>query len=414
MMREKRGTTYRSTLEELLPLLAAFALLLLGFWMRWSTVGYDGPPFQEAYNQFAFDRFAYSDIASLYFRDNLQDHPRPYFDYPFEYPVGLGFLIYLLNLATSTMPQYFLLTSVWLAISALFIAALVPSFPRGRVLLFALSPALTLYVNLNWDMWGVLLMLVALLLFVRERDVPATAVLAAAVWTKFFPILFLPFLILDRLRRGGRRAAWRIVAVFATVSVVINIPVLLLAPAGWWHFFAFNAARPREWNLWMFFDPSWISTDEINQVSALLSLWGLVVLLLLQWRSPSRAEGFCPIWLPACCAMLAWFFFAGKVYSPQYGLWIVALLAVIGAAPALAVAWSAVDLLYFAAAFVSLGLWKYGEEAQQWFGDYGFLPATALREGMLLVVVGWCVHRMSMLAREPAQEERGEQPASTA
>jgi hypothetical protein len=101
--------------------------------------------------------------------------------------------------------------------------------------------------------------------------------------------------------------------------------------------------------------------------------------------------------------------FRRKVYSPQYGLWFVVLLALIGAAPALAVAWSAADLFYFAAGFVLLGLWRYGEDAQQWFADYGFLPTTALREGMLLIVVGWCVYRMSKLAREPAQEDSGEQ-----
>jgi hypothetical protein len=104
--------------------------------------------------------------------------------------------------------------------------------------------------------------------------------------------------------------------------------------------------------------------------------------------------------------------FVGKVYSPQYGLWIVAMLAVIGAAPALAVAWSAADLFYFVASFVTLGLWKYGDEAQQWFADHGFLTATALREGMLLVVAGWCLYRMSMLTREPAQEDRGEKRAT--
>ncbi len=180
-------------LGEVLPLLTAFALLVMGLWMRWPTVGYDGAPTQDAYNQFAFDRFAYSDIASLYFRDGLQDHPRPYFDYPLEYPVGLGFLIYLLNSATNTMPQYFLLTSLWMCVSALLIAALVPAFPRGRILLFALSPALALYVNLNWDMWGLLLMVVALLLFVRERDIPATAVLTLAVWTKFSRSCSCPF-----------------------------------------------------------------------------------------------------------------------------------------------------------------------------------------------------------------------------
>ena len=121
------------------------------------------------------------------------------------------------------------------------------------------------------------------------------AVLVAAVWTKFFPIVFLPFLILDRLRRGGTWAAGRIVAVFAITSAAINAPVLLFAPAGWWYFFAFNAARPREWNLWMFFDPSWLSTDGINRASVLLILSGLAVLLLLQWRLPLGAEGLCPV-----------------------------------------------------------------------------------------------------------------------
>ena len=105
---------------------------------------------------------------------------------------------------------------------------------------------------------------------------------------------------------------------------------------------------------------------------------------------------------------MAWVFFVNKTYSPQYDLWIVVLLAVIGAVPVLAVAWSALDLLYFASGFIWLELWKYGD-AQQWFGHYIFLPATALREVMLLVVAGWCIQQMSTSAWEPAQDS-DEQP----
>ena len=392
----------RRVLETLLLLVVTTGLLSLGLWMRWPTVGYDGPPTQDAYNYFAFDRFAYSDIASLYFRDGLANHPLPYFDYSLEYPVGTGFLIYLMNAASRTMPQYFLLTSLAMTVSALWIAALVPRFPRGNLLLFAFSPALALYVNLNWDMWGVLLMVGALLLFARERDDLAAMVLAAAAWTKLFPILFLPFLMLDRLQRQGRRAAVRFAVVFMVTSMAINAPVLLLAPAGWSYFFRFNSERAGELNsLWGFFDPSWLSTDEINHVNVALLLWGFVVLLMLQRRLPPGT------WLPACCAMLPWFFFVNKVYSPQYGLWIVAMLAVIGVTPALAVAWSAMDLLYFGAQFVLLGLVQYGD-AQDWFMVHAFVPAVALREAMLLVVIGWCMYQMSTLARDPTKE-RGEQ-----
>jgi hypothetical protein len=132
---------------------------------------------------------------------------------------------------------------------------------------------------------------------IETRVQPITLLSLVLQTDSAYDILGLPFLILDRLRRNGRRAAGRIVAVFAIVSVAINLPVLLLAPAAWWHFFAFNAVRPRDWNLWMFFDPTWLSTDEINRLSAVLLLWGLVVLLLLQWRSPPRAEEICPVWL---------------------------------------------------------------------------------------------------------------------
>lgn len=392
--------THRRTLEALLPFVVAAALLLLGLWMRWPIVTYDGPPDQDAITQFMVDEFAYSDIASLYFRDNLTDHPRPYLDYPLEYPVGIGFLIYLLNLATSSMPQYFLLTSLAMTVSALWTAVLVLNFPRGRVWLFALSPALAFYVNLNWDMWGVLLMSVSLLLFARERDRWGAAVLAAAVWTKFFPVLFLPLVMMDRFCHKGRRAALEVAGVFALASAAINAPVLLLSPGGWWHFFAYNAERRGEIGLWALFDPAWLSTDEINRVSVLLVLWGLVVLLVLQRRSPPGS------WLLACPALLAWFFFLGKVYSPQYSLWIVVLLAVVGASAVLAVAWSALDVLYFAASFVMLGLVQYGDAAG-WFLDHALEPAAILREGMLLVVIGWCVKQMRDSARSHGERPRG-------
>lgn len=406
-MELSRLTEHRKTLETVLPLVAAVALLIAGLWMRWPNVEYHGPENPVVYDRFGSYHFAFSDIAWLYFQDGLWAHPLPYFDYPFEYPVGLGLLTYLLNSATHTMPQYFLLTSLVMALSALGIALLVPRFPQGRLLLFALSPALALYVNLNWDMWSVLLMVVALLLFVRERDVPATAVLTTAVWTKFFPILFLPFLVLDRLHQGGRWAAGRIVAVFAVGSIAINLLWILYTPGGWWYFFTFNAARAPHLNLWWFFDTSGLSTAEINDVSTLLVLGGLAVLLMLQRRLSPGA------WLPACCAMLAWFYFINKTYSPQYALWIVVLLAIIGAAPALAVAWSAADLLYFGAVETWAALAdNYGEEPQRWFADYVLLPTTALREAMLLLVIVWCVKQMYTAARETGEQPHGS-PTST-
>lgn len=171
-------------------------------------MAYDGPPTEGAFVGYIFDRLAYSDVSFLYFRDGLTGEDlRPYLDYPFEYPVGTGLVVWLLTAATNSLPGYFLATSLFLGACGLLVVYLVPEFPRGEVWLVALSPALALYVNLNWDMWGVLLMTAALLLFVRGRDACGAVALAAAVWTKFFPVLFLPLLLADRLRGTGWRAA---------------------------------------------------------------------------------------------------------------------------------------------------------------------------------------------------------------
>jgi hypothetical protein len=77
-----------------------------------------------------------------------------------------------------------------------------------------------------------------------------------------------------------------------------------------------------------------------------------------------------------------------------------------------AVAWSAADLFYFAAGFTWLWLGlSHSGAAQQWFVDQALLPTTALREGMLLVVIGWCIHRMSTPERDSAQG--GEHPGGS-
>lgn len=376
------------------PLLAAAIMLTLGLWLRWPNLGYRGPPKQGAYNTYAFNHFIYSDIVSLFFRDELIRHPRPYFDYQFEYPVGTGLLVYLLNTAPQLRP-YFLATSLFMAVSGLLTVWLVPRFPHGRVWLLALSPALAFYVNLNWDMWAALLTALALLCFVRERDGWGAGLLAAAVWTKFFPIVIVPLIVAERAR--GRR--WRDIArmgsIFTLVSAVMNVPLLISRPRAWLYFFEMNRMRSREVNLWNFFDRLRLSTAQITNLSLLLLGAGLAVLAWAVWRG---RPGAC---LPATCAAFAWFFFVNKVYSPQYSLWVVVLLAVAGAAPAVAVAWSAADLLYFAASFLILGLVQFGRRTTDWFYNHGLIPAMALREAMLLVVIGWCLWRIYQDATAP-------------
>jgi uncharacterized membrane protein len=145
----------------------------------------------------------YSDIVKLYSRNMLWLHRPPYFAYPLEYPVLLGGFMWLTSLVPlpSGPAPFFALTALLLAGMGLAVVQLGSRFVGVDRALLACSPALGLYVALNWDMAGVLLLVMALLALQQQRHGRGGALLAAATWFKFFPIILVPLVIIDRLIR---------------------------------------------------------------------------------------------------------------------------------------------------------------------------------------------------------------------
>lgn len=383
-----------------------FALTLVGLIWRWPSATYQGPTTQSAFNDFAFDRFVYTDVVSLFFRDGLSAHPIPYLDYQFEYPVGTGLFVYVANTASS-LPVYYWVTWTALAVCAVVIAAMIPRFKgettgtAGSVWLFALSPAVALYVNFNWDMLALVMTVGALLAFARGRDSLSGGLLAAGVWTKFFPVVMLPVLLIARIRTGATKAALRLAGWFVAVTVAINLPLLVVRPRAWWHFFALNAQRTGDLNLWSLLVPLDLSAFGVDVASAGLLGLGIAGILAVQWRATGEA------WLPGVVAAITLFFAVNKVYSPQYGLWVVVLLAVVGASTGLAVAWSAMDLAYFTTSFVVLGLTQFDDGSVGWFVEHALQPVATVRVLLLLGLAVWALTRMR---RPPVERSRASPP----
>jgi glycosyl transferase family 87 len=293
---------------------------------------------------------------------------------------------------------------------------LLGKLPGARPWVLALAPALALYVVLNWDLVAIALTIGALLLFHRNRDGWAGLLLALAVWTKFFPVLALPLLLLMRIREGRRREAALLAGVFVLVGIALNAPVAFQVSAhggglgvrqSWEYFFTFNRDRPPEINLWTLGGgvhhaahwtlhqrtvqqlvqgarPSNLTAPQINELSAGLVVAGLVAIGALLWRAVPQV-GIQAL-APALLATLAWFFFLNKVYSPQYGLWIVVMLALAGAPIRLIAGFFAVDLVWFLATFGTL--------AANTLAVQQIYHAADLRELMILVVIGWAVRRL--------------------
>lgn len=382
------------------PLIVGALMMLLGVLLRLPTAYYQGEPNQVTFNNYIFQFVgAYSDITSLYFRDQLWLHPVPYFGYFVEYPVGMGWLIWLIGFVNTSVMSYFLATAAVMIVSGLLVFWLGSKFENANLWLLALSPTLPLYTVLNWDMFGVALTIAALLLFRRNRDLWGSILLAAAVWTKFFPIVLVPLIVIDRALKQRWRDVFVIGGGFGIASIVMNAPfALAFTPEGlqirssWLHFFRFNQQRPREVNLWNFFDSLQLSTQQINSLSAILLALGVGGIVLLMsyswWRDADRTQDLV---LPAALAAIAWFFFINKVYSPQYSLWLAVLLALLAGPPSLVVAFASVDIAYFAASFVLLHLADSQNPLTGWFFSQVMLPAMALREAVILAIIIWAI-----------------------
>jgi hypothetical protein len=134
-------------------------------------------------------------------------------------------------------------------------------------------------------------------------------------------------------------------------------------------------------------------------------LAGLAVLAAVIWRRPASL-------LPVSCAALAWFFLINKVYSSQYGIWVVVMLALAAAPIWLAAGWAIADTLFFAATYPGIGL-PVIVDGQFLLVNTNPFPSIAVRAAVLVLIVGWGLWRAWT---QPPQWDRrtfhGDQPAA--
>lgn len=352
----------------------------------------------------------YSDIGMLYNRDQLWLHRIPYIDYPLEYPVGIGLVNWFAALLAPDRGSYVLLTIALLIAAGLGVLWLGRRFDGANLWLLVLAPAFATYIALNWDMLAILPTVATLLLLRRGRDAWAGATLALAAWTKFFPLIFLPLILIDRLARGRWREAAQLCATFSVASALINAPFAIEhGPGGWhlregWlHFFRFNEGRNQEANLWALL-ASWgatFDTAQINRASMVLMVLGLGLIgALLAWavrRDPASTTDRLAF---ASLAMLGWWFFINKVYSPQYSLWLLVILALLGAPVLLAATFALADLVWLGAILLAVAerTWK------DWMNAPLLLPPIAFREALILLIIGWACKRLLTPDRAPTPE----------
>lgn len=272
-------------------------------------------------------RWCYTDIDPLYFFERLHEGAVPYLDHPVEYPVLTGLWMWLAAVPAGSVTGFFWGTAGLLAVSAGVTAWLLArEVGWPRVLAFAAAPTLLVSGVVNWDLPAVALATGGLVAHRRGHDGWAGVLLGLGAAAKLYPALLLPGVALAAWRLRGSRAGITAVGGAAGAWLAVNLPVALAAPEAWWRFFRLSRQRPSDWDalssVVLRITSLRPSVETLNLVLLALFLAGAAVLLAVAVRRdpPER-------WHLVGLPVLAWFLLAGKVYSPQFSLWLLPLFA---------------------------------------------------------------------------------------
>ena len=191
-----------------------------------------------------------------------------------------------------------------------------------RALWFALAPTLIVYGTMNWDLFAVALATGAFIAWVKDRDEWAGVLLGLGAAAKFYPALLVLPLFLQGMQDREPNRSVRILWWSAGTWIAVNLPFAISGPSAWMEFFRFNAERAPDWDsLWNIAADIWPATTLRTGVVNVASAAAFVTLTAVLWVWKARREPGFHRWTLGFPILVA-FLLTNKVYSPQYGLWL--------------------------------------------------------------------------------------------
>jgi len=418
--------------------------------------------------EYQYTRVCYTDVFALYYAEQLGSKVNaagdtvgrisiPYRDHPVEYPSVIGGLMWVAGeFANAVHPNqpgdgvdtrdrtFFDITALMLAAFALVTTWAVARLAGRRRIwdaaMFALAPMLFLHAYTNWDLAAVGLATAGMWAWSRRWDwhLPAIVsgiLLGVATATKLYPVLILLVIVVLSLR-ARRLFDGFLCTVFAIGGFcVAYIPAWLLSRnfpfpdatcpgahpvSAWQWFWRLNTDRVADWDsLWFMAEHArgtpldgnvacGTAPHNLNlgvAVATAILVGGALALALLAPRRPRVPQ--------VAFLVIAGFLLANKVDSPQYVLWLVPLAALARPRWRLFLLWQATEvLLLFARYYYFVG----NDAALAHKGSQGlpidwFFAAVALRDAMLIVVMGFIVWEILHPDRDVVRRDGVDDPA---
>jgi Glycosyltransferase family 87 len=311
----------------------------------------------------AFSAWLYGDVRFYEtWGGYMSNHLVPYRDFALEYPPGAlpVFLVpvYLRKLADYHGTYYFWFRVELLVIGSLALVAMAHALAhlgasRRRAyaaLCFAgLGPALLGPDALaRFDYWPALFAVAAVAALAARRPLVGCGFAAVGAAVKVYPAVLIPLALIELWRRQGARAVGKAVALSVAVVAAIAVPFLIIAPHGvsWALHRQFNRPLQVESLGAMFFAAAhqiagvhlhvMKGAGSDNLVGSgphlMATLSGVVTVLAvlgvyaLYARSGRTREDL----VTACVAAVTAYIAFSKVFSPQYLVWLIPLVPLVG------------------------------------------------------------------------------------
>jgi hypothetical protein len=303
-----------------------------------------------------------SDVPRYFTYGELMRHGHvPYRDFRVEYPPASTVVFGLPALLATSARGYRIAFEALMGIcgcGVLIASGVIQQTQRGRLfapLAFTGAAILGLGpISLgHFDLWPTLLVSMAIAAVLRERFLAGALMLGLAVAAKIYAIVLLPIFVARLWNKGDRRGAWLAATVCAATIVVAYLPFLVLSPGGVLWSIREQVDRPLQIESTaaaallaahqLLSLPIGVTLShwtvnlggKSSQSAAVASLLAEAAVLALIWWRFSRRRQTDRAFLRSVAAATVVFVVLGKVFSPQYLLWLIPLVALVGGTTAL-------------------------------------------------------------------------------
>jgi uncharacterized membrane protein len=268
----------------------------------------------------------YSDIPALFGSRGLDKNEWPFAsnDNSVEYPVVTAMAMYATSFVANSPASYFNVNIFFLILLFIATVVLVRKIRPEFAYLVPVAPAMIASLYINWDLWAIATMMLAIYWFDRKKYLYSALIMGLSISTKFLPVFLLIPIAFILWRDDKVKELIKYVGIVAATWIAINLPFAITTPTGWWRFYKLNLERGPDWgSFWLALQQLGISLTNLNYLSVLLLLIALtsVAIMLFELK-------YTPTLASVAFIVLASVMVASKVYSPQYVLWLTPLAAI--------------------------------------------------------------------------------------